>query len=62
MVLFRENVFSALVLRFFLAKNQKTFKVGKVRKYDEVFFREENVFIFLNGKAQIIPVVAGRLV
>ena len=32
-------------------KYQKTFKVGKMRKYDEegVFLREKNVFIFLKA-------------
>ena len=33
----------------FLAKNQKTLNVGKIRKHDEVFFRKENFFIFLKG-------------
>ena len=34
MVSFPENVFSTLIVSF-LAKNQKMFKVGKSRKYDE---------------------------
>ena len=44
---FLENVFSALIM-LFLAKNQKIFRDGKIRKNDEegVFFRKKNVFIF----------------
>ena len=40
MILFLENVFSALTARF-CAKNQKIFKFGKVSKFDE----EKNAFI-----------------
>ena len=54
----------------FWQKNQETFQIGKIRKYDEegVFFREKKrfhlfkSFLYKNGKTQNIPVVAGRLV
>ena len=47
----------------FLAKDQKIFKVGKIRKYDEegVFSSFESLPC-KNGKAENIPVVASRLV
>ena len=35
MVKFLNNVFSALILRVFSAKTQKTLNVGIIRKYDE---------------------------
>ena len=53
----------------FLAKNQKILKNGKVRKYDEesVFSRKKRFHLlkslfYKNGKAQNMPVVAGRLI
>ena len=53
MVLFLKNVFSALLVRF-SGQNQKTLNVAKIRNYDEerVFFREKNVFIFLQASLQ----------
>ena len=39
--LFRQNVFPTLIVRFFLQKNQITFKFGKVTKFDE-----ERIFFF----------------
>ena len=47
MVLFRKNVFSTLIVRF-LAKYQKIFKIGKLRKYDDEteYFEKKNAFIF----------------
>ena len=50
MVLFLENVISALIMRF-LAKSQKTSNVAKIGKYDaeRVFFREKNVLIFFKA-------------
>ena len=59
-----------LICEVFLAKNQKIFKVGKIRKYDEEteYFEIKNAFIFQKGtfyqkgKAQNMPVVAGPFV
>ena len=64
MVLSPKIVFSALVMRFFGKKNQKTLNVVKLRKFYEVFFREKKFksLVFKNGKAQNMPVVAGRFV
>ena len=53
----------------FWQRFQKTFNVGKVRKYDEegMFFRQEKRFhlfkslLYKNRKAQNKSVVAGRL-
>ena len=48
-------------------QKMKKFKVGKVRKCDEVFFEKKKRFHLLksllckNGKAQSMPVVPGRL-
>ena len=69
MVVFRKNVFSALIMRFF-GKNQKTFKVGNIRKYDEkgiFFFKKERDhlsrnLVYKNGKPENMSVLAGRLV
>ena len=69
MVLFK-NVFSALIMRF-LTKNEKILNVGKIRKYDEekMFFFSvkkrshlSKLHLYEIGKAQNMPVVAGRLV
>ena len=68
MVLFLKNVFRPNY-EVFLAQNQETLNVGKVRNYDEerVLFREKKRFhlskslLYKNGKAQNMPVVAGRL-
>ena len=57
-------------MRFSGKKNQKTSKVGKIRKYDEkrALFREKKPFhlikslLYKNGKAQKMPVLASRLV
>ena len=57
-------------MRFSSQKNQETLNVGKIRNCDEerVLFREKNCFhlfkslLYKNGKAQNMPVVAGRLV
>ena len=54
----------------FLAKNQRTLNVRKIRNYDgeRVFFQETKRFHlfknlpYKNGKAQNMPVVASRLV
>ena len=54
----------------FLAKNQKILIFGKIRKYDKegVFFRAQKRFhlfkslFYQNGKAEKVPMVAGRLV
>ena len=45
MVLFLK-IFSALIMRFFLQKKQKTSNVGKIREYDEekVFFFDDKTF------------------
>ena len=51
-------------------KKEKTLNIGKIRKYDEdkVFFSTKkryhlsNLHLYQIGKAQNIPVVAGRLV
>ena len=67
---YRKNDFSALLMTFFLPYNQKTLKVGKVRKYDEetVYLRKERRFhlpkslLHKNGKAQNMLVLTGRLV
>ena len=68
MTLLLKNVFFALAMRF-LAKNQKTSNVGKIREnYKESIFSEKKRFHFFesllykNGKAQNMPMVAGRLV
>ena len=61
---------TALIMKFFCEKNQKTLNVRKSRNYDEgrVLFREKkNIssfksLLYKNGKAQNMPVVAGRLV
>ena len=54
------------LLRGFLAKNEKTSKVGKFRKYDEEteYFekRLKRFHLYQNGKAENMLVVAGRLV
>ena len=69
MVLFRKNVFSALIMSFFGEKNWKVSKNGKIRKYVEenVFPRKKSfqvlrILLYKNGKAQSTLVVAGRLV
>ena len=60
MVLFRKNVFSALIMRFFGKKLK-----NKIKK---VFFSRKKRFhlliglLYKKGKAQIIPVVGGCLV
>ena len=46
MRIFLENVFSALIMRYFLAKYQNLFQVGKLRNYYERFRRKRNVFFF----------------
>ena len=58
-------MFSALIMGF-LAKNQ-TLNVGKIRNYDEerVFFEKKRFDLFKslryqNGRAQNMPLVAGR--
>ena len=63
------NMSSALFMRFFGKKNQGTLNVGKISTYDEerLLFREKSFhffksFLYKNGKAQNMPVVAGRLV
>ena len=61
---------SALIVRFFAEKNQKTLNLGKLRNYDEeeCFFTRKKRFhlfeslLYKNGKAQNMPVVADRLV
>ena len=65
MVLFPKNANSALIMRFF-AENRKNFKVEKLINYDMEgvflsFFVFESV-LYRNGKAEIMPVVAGPLV
>ena len=50
-----------------MAKNHKNFTDVKIGKYDEEAQYLKKSFLlkrhlYLNGKAQIIPVVAGRLV
>ena len=69
MVIFLENVFSALFMIFFLAKNQKTLNVGKIGNCDDKsFFSKKTHFRHFRslfhkiGEAQIMPVVAGRLI
>ena len=50
-----------------MAKYQKILNVVKIRNYDGVFFRKKRRFhlfkslLYKNGKAQNMPVVAGRL-
>ena len=65
MVLFPENANSVLIMRFF-AENRKNFKVEKLINYDMEgvflsFFVFESV-LYRNGKAEIMPVVAGGLI
>ena len=67
MKIFLKIVFSALIMRYFLAKYQNLFQVGKLRKTYEVFRRKKafssfKSLLYTNGKAQNRPVVAGRLV
>ena len=57
------------MMRFFLAKSQKTLKVGKIRKYDEerVFFRKKSFHLFKSlfftkMKGAKYALIAGRLV
>ena len=66
MVLFK-IVFFALIMRFFRQKNQKFLNVGKIGKYDEeCFFSRKKcshllkLHLYQIGKAQNMPVVAGR--
>ena len=67
MVIFRKNVFSALIMKFF-GQKQKYLNAGKIREYydKKVFFWGEKRFHLSKlhryqfGKAQIMPVVAGR--
>ena len=47
MLLYLKKFFHVLIMSF-LAKNQKIFNVGKLRKYDEAV-RQKNVFIFLKA-------------
>ena len=47
MVLLLKNVFSALVMRFFRQKDQKTLNVGKIRNNNEEFNFEKKRFHFL---------------
>ena len=60
MVLFPENIFSALIVKLLA-------KVGKIRKYDEERVFERKCFHLLkrhlcqNGRAEFVLVVAGRL-
>ena len=65
------KIISAIFIRFFEKRNQKTLNVRKIRNYDEekVFFENKErfhlfkSFHFKNGYAQHMPVVAaGRLV
>ena len=44
MIILLKNVFSALIMRYFVAKYQNLFQVGKLRIYYEVFRRKRNVF------------------
>ena len=69
MVWFLKNVFSALIIRFFGKKKLKTVEAGKIGKYDEerVYFQKKHLhlfksFLYKNGKAENMPLVAGRLV
>ena len=49
MVLILEIVFSTLIGRFFLQKNQKFLNLGKIQNFMKSIFRKKNVFILLNG-------------
>ena len=71
MVSFLENVFSSLITRFLLAKNRKLRMLEKLENMKEkncFFFSRKKRFHLLKlhlyqiGKAQKMPVVAGRLV
>ena len=74
MVIFLKIMFSALIMRFiWQKKKQKTLNVGKIRIYDGdkvffvFFFRKKRfhlskLHLYQIGKAQNMPMVAGRLV
>ena len=56
-------------MKLFQQNNQETWNVGKIRNYDEerLLFREKCFHfyksrLYKNGKAQNMPVLAGRLV
>ena len=67
-LIFFKMSFPPLNYDVFLQKNQEFFQVGKIRNYERVFFRERKRFHlskslpYKNGKAEIRPVLAGRLV
>ena len=58
-----------LIFVVILAENQKIFKVGKIRKYDEEtkYFEKKYIHLLIrhlyqNGKLEKMPMVAGLLV
>ena len=68
LILYLKKFFSALIVRFF-ARNEKVCEVGEIREYDEetVYFQKKRFdlsksLLYENGKAENMPVAAGRSV